>query len=41
VRVTPADGPEITMPWRADRTSKSGYFAQTGTAIFERPAPVD
>lgn len=41
VRVIPAAGSEIAMPWRAERTSNSGYFAHTGTALFQRPAPVD
>jgi len=37
VRVAPAEGPDVTLPWRADRTSKPGYFAPTGTALFQRP----
>ena len=33
VKVTPAGQPPLTMPWRARRSERSDYFAQTGTAI--------
>ena len=41
VRMTPATGPELTLPWHAERTSKPSYFAPTGTALFQRPEDVD
>jgi hypothetical protein len=37
VKVTPAGQPPLTMPWRARRSERSGYFARTGTAMFQRP----
>jgi hypothetical protein len=37
VRVTPAQGATAIVPWRAHRTSKPGYFAPTGTALFQKP----
>jgi hypothetical protein len=42
VRLTPADQPEVALPWRAARNvpSKSGYFAFTGTALFQPPAEI-
>lgn len=35
--LTPADQPAISLPWRATRASRSGYFAHTGTAMFQPP----
>ena len=40
VTVTPADQPPLTMPWRARRSERSDYFAQTGTAVFQQPGQV-
>jgi hypothetical protein len=37
VKVTPANQATTTVPWRARRTNRSDYFAQTGTSLF-RPA---
>lgn len=34
VEVTPANGSPRTVPWRARRTSRSDYFAPTGTDVF-------
>ena len=34
-RVTPAQQPTITVPWRAKRAAQPRYFAPTGTALFE------
>ena len=36
VKVTPAGQPPTTIPWRAQRTERSGYFAHTGTAMFQQ-----
>jgi hypothetical protein len=44
VRIQSANQPEVTLPWRATRTatSRSGYFAHTGTAMFQPPGePID
>jgi hypothetical protein len=37
VAVTPDGRPTQTMPWRARRSERSGYFAPTGTALFKQP----
>jgi hypothetical protein len=37
VKVTPAGQSTQTMPWRARRSGRSDYFAQTGTAMFQQP----
>jgi precorrin-6B methylase 2 len=37
VKVTPPDQATLTLPWRARRTERSGYFAPTGTAVFQPP----
>jgi precorrin-6B methylase 2 len=37
VKLTPANQSSMTLPWRARRESRSGYFEPTGTALFERP----
>ena len=38
VTVTPPDPQAaLTLPWRARRTERSGYFAPTGTAMFQPP----
>ena len=37
VKVTPAGQSSLTVPWRARRSERSAYFAQTGTAMFQRP----
>jgi precorrin-6B methylase 2 len=38
VKITlPADG-TLTLPWRAQRSQESGYFAPTGTAMFQPTA---
>ena len=37
VKVTPPDQAILTLPWRARRTARSGYFAPTGTAMFQPP----
>ena len=37
VKVTPPDQATLTLPWRARRTARSGYFAPTGTAMFQPP----
>src|SRR5688572_6581171 len=34
-RVTPAQQPTISVPWRARRSSRPFYYAPTGTALFE------
>ena len=40
VRVTPADQETVVLPWRAQRTARSRYFAPTGTALpGPEPAP--
>jgi hypothetical protein len=33
VRVTPSNQEPVVLPWRAQRTGRSRYFASTGTAI--------
>jgi hypothetical protein len=38
VTLTPANQAPITLPWNARRQTSSGYFAPTGTAMFEAPA---
>jgi hypothetical protein len=40
VTVTPAGQPPQTMPWRAQRSERSDFFAWTGTAMFQQPAQV-
>ncbi len=35
--VTPAGQSPQTVPWRARRSERSDYFAETGTALFQRP----
>jgi hypothetical protein len=37
VKVTPSGQATLTLPWRARRTERSGYFAPTGTAMFQPP----
>jgi len=37
VKVTPPDQTTLTLPWSARRTERSGYFAPTGTAMFQPP----
>ena len=37
VKVTPANQSAMTLPWRARRESRSGYFEPTGTAMFAPP----
>ena len=37
VKVTPAGQSTQTMPWRARRSERSDYFAETGTAMFKEP----
>ena len=37
VKVTPPNQATLTVPWRARRTERSGYFAPTGTAMFQPP----
>jgi precorrin-6B methylase 2 len=37
VKVTPPDQTTLTLPWRARMTERSGYFAPTGTAMFQPP----
>jgi hypothetical protein len=37
VKVTPLNQPTITLPWQARRTSRSDYYAPTGTAMFREP----
>jgi Methyltransferase domain len=36
VKVTPAGQSQLTMPWRARRSERSDYFAETGTAMFQQ-----
>jgi hypothetical protein len=38
VKVTLPDEATVTLPWRAQRSGDSGYFAPTGTAMFQPPA---
>ena len=38
VKVTPPDQGTQTLPWRARRAERSGYFAPTGTAMFQPPS---
>jgi len=40
VNVTPAGQSTQTLPWRAQRSRRSDYFARTGTALFQQPSPV-
>jgi hypothetical protein len=35
--LTPPNRPALTIPWRAKAAGRSGYFAHTGTAMFQRP----
>lgn len=35
VALSPATGAAVTLPWRARRTNDSGYFTNTGTAMFD------
>jgi hypothetical protein len=37
VKIAPAKGEAVTLPWRARRVAQSAYFAHTGTAMFEDP----
>jgi len=37
VKVIPPGQATQTMPWRARRSERSGYFAPTGTALFQQP----
>jgi SAM-dependent methyltransferase len=37
VKVTPANQPIQTLPWRARRSDRSNYFAPTGTSTFQPP----
>lgn len=37
VKMTPANQATMTLPWRARRTERSGYFAPTGLEMFEKP----
>ena len=37
VKVTPANQPTMTLPWRARRTARSDYYAPTGTAMCQPP----
>ena len=37
VKVTPSGKETLTLPWTARRTERSGYFAPTGTAMFQPP----
>jgi len=32
------NGTSMTLPWRAQRTARSAYFAPTGTTLFQPPA---
>ena len=34
VKMTPANQPTITVPWRAQRTTRARYFEPTGTGAF-------
>jgi hypothetical protein len=34
VKLTPANQPAITVPWRAQRTTRARYFEPTGTGAF-------
>ena len=36
VKVTPAGQPPESLPWRARRSERSEYFAETGTSIFQK-----
>jgi len=38
VTLTPMNGTSTTLPWRAQRTARSAYFAPTGTTLFQPPA---
>ena len=40
VTLTPMNKPPMTLPWRAQRTGRSAYFAPTGTALFQPPEQV-
>lgn len=35
--LTPANRSALTIPWLARRVDRSGYFAHTGTALFQAP----
>ena len=37
VKVTPPSQATLTVPWRAQKTERSRYFAPTGTAMFQPP----
>jgi hypothetical protein len=37
LKVTPLNQGPVTVPWRARRTSRSDYYAPTGTAMFRQP----
>ena len=37
VKVTPPSQATLTLPWRAQKTERSRYFAPTGTAMFQPP----
>jgi hypothetical protein len=38
VEVTPPDRQTVSVPWVAERTERSEYFAHTGTEMFKEPA---
>jgi precorrin-6B methylase 2 len=38
VKVAPPNQPAATLPWQARRTTRSQYFAPTGTDLFRPPA---
>ncbi len=40
VKVTPLNQAATTLPWRARRTTRSDYYAPTGTAMFRAPDQV-
>jgi hypothetical protein len=37
VEVRPTTGTALTLPWRAERVSRSDYFAHTGLDLFQAP----
>ncbi len=37
VTLTPSARSTVTLPWRARRTTRSDYFAPTGTEMFQKP----
>ena len=36
-KLTPSGRSTVTLPWRARRTTRSDYFAPTGTEMFQKP----